>query len=62
MNGGNGKIVETTPAGQTASRTLMPNGAGDLFGLALVPGARGLYYVNDSGSGSAANSLQTLQR
>ena len=62
MNGGNGKIVETTPAGKTSSRTLMPNGAGDLFGLALVPGARGLYYVNDSGSGSAANSLQTLQR
>ena len=62
MNGGNGKIVETTPAGKTSSRTLMPNGAGDLFGLALVPGARGLYYVNDSGSGPAANSLQTLQR
>jgi hypothetical protein len=63
MNGGNGKIVETTPSGGTTSRTLMPNGAGDLFGLALIPGgARGLYYVNDSGSGSAANSLQTLQR
>jgi hypothetical protein len=62
MNGGDGKIVETTPSGKTASRTLMPNGAGDLFGLALVPGARGLYYVNDSGSGPAANSLQTLQR
>ena len=62
MNGGDGKIVETTPAGRTTSRTLMPNGAGDLFGLALVPGARGLYYVNDSGSGPAANSLQTLQR
>ncbi len=62
MNGGNGKIVETSPSGKTSSRTLMANGAGDLFGLALVPGARGLYYVNDSGSGSAANSLQTLQR
>ncbi|MGN6871077.1 MAG: hypothetical protein ACTHMY_22005 [Solirubrobacteraceae bacterium] len=62
MNGGDGKIVETTPSGKTTSRTLMPNGGGDLFGLALVPGARGIYYVNDSGSGSAANSLQTLQR
>jgi sugar lactone lactonase YvrE len=62
MNGGDGNIVETTPAGKTSSRTLMPNGGGDLFGLALVPGARGLYYVNDSGSGSASNSLQTLQR
>jgi hypothetical protein len=62
MNGGDGNIVETTPAGRTVSKTLVPNGAGDLFGLALVPGARGLYYVNDSGSGPAANSLQTLQR
>ncbi|MBV9414292.1 MAG: hypothetical protein JO363_04870 [Solirubrobacterales bacterium] len=62
MNGGDGQIVETTPSGKTVSKTLMPNGAGDLFGLALVPGARGLYYVNDSGSGPAANSLQTLQR
>jgi hypothetical protein len=40
----------------------MPDGAGDLFGLALIPGGRGLYYVNDSGSGSAANSLQSVQR
>ncbi|MBV8997981.1 MAG: hypothetical protein JO304_02910 [Solirubrobacterales bacterium] len=62
MNGGDGQIVETTPSGKTVSKTLMPNGAGDLFGLALVPGARGVYYVNDSGSGAAANSLQTLQR
>ncbi len=62
MNGGDGNIVETTPAGKTTRRTLVSNGGGDLFGLALVPGARGLYYVNDSGSGPAANSLQTLQR
>jgi hypothetical protein len=62
QNGANGKIVETTPAGKTASKTLMPDGGGDLFGLALIPGGRGLYYVNDAGSGSAANSLQSLQR
>lgn len=62
QNGGDGRIVETTPAGKTTSRTLVPNGGGDLFGLALIPGGRGLYYVNDSGSGSAANSLQSLQR
>jgi hypothetical protein len=62
MNGGNGRIVETTPAGNTTAKTLVHNGAGDLFGLALVPGARGLYFVNDAGSGPAANSLQTLQR
>ena len=35
QNGADGKIVETTPAGRTTSRTLMPNGGGDLFGLAL---------------------------
>jgi hypothetical protein len=34
-------------------------GAGGLFGLALVPGARRSYHVV---SGPAANSLQTLQR
>jgi hypothetical protein len=62
QNGANGKIVETTPAGKTTSKTLVPDGGGDLFGLALIPGGRGLYYVNDSGSGSAANSLQSLQR
>lgn len=62
MNGADGKIVETTPSGKTSSRTLVPNGAGDLFGLALIPGARGLYYVNDSGSGPAENSLQSLRR
>jgi hypothetical protein len=62
MNGGDGKIVETTPSGKTSSRTLVPNGGGDLFGLALIPGARGLYYVNDSGSGPTANSLQSLRR
>jgi hypothetical protein len=37
-------------------------GGGDLYGHALVPGARGLYHVNDAGTRPAANSLQTLQR
>jgi hypothetical protein len=61
QNGGDGNIVETTPSGQTAAfKTLVPNGAGDLFGLAVAPGGSGIYFVNDAGSGPAANSLQLL--
>ena len=60
VNGNNGKIVETTPAGrQVASRFLdrsgMPPGAGALFGLTLAPRGRGVYYVDD-----AANTLRLL--
>jgi hypothetical protein len=63
VNGGDGNIVETTPGGATAAtKTLIQNGAGDLFGLALAPHGHGVYFVNDSGSGPAANSLQILQR
>ncbi len=61
-NGGNGRIVQTRPGGGVAAfRTLVPNGGGDLFGLALTPNRRGIYFVNDSGSGPAANSLQALR-
>jgi hypothetical protein len=61
MNGGNGNVVETTPAGRTAAtKTLVRNGAGDLFGLATLPSGHGLYFVDDNGSGPAANSLQIL--
>src|SRR5262249_29823049 len=61
MNGGNGDVVETTPAGRTAaSKTLVHNGAGDLFGVATLPSGHGLYFVDDNGSGRAANSLQIL--
>jgi hypothetical protein len=60
-NGGNGKIVETTPGGRKpVAKTLVSNGAGDLFGLAIAPGGKGLYFVDDAGSGSAANSLRLL--
>jgi hypothetical protein len=60
-NGGDGKVVETSPSGtRLATKTLVVNGGGDLFGLAVAPHADGLYFVNDSGSGSAANSLQLL--
>lgn len=63
VNGGDGNIVETSPRGaRVAVETLVANGGGDLFGLALAPPARGVYFVNDSGSGPASNSLQLLQR
>jgi sugar lactone lactonase YvrE len=60
VNGGNGRIVETTPGGvQVASRFLdrsgSPPGAGALFGLTLAPHGRGVYYVDD-----AVNTLRLL--
>ncbi len=60
VNGGNGKIVETTPGGaKIASRFLdtsgSPKGAGALFGLAVRPGRGGVYYVDD-----AQNTLRLL--
>jgi hypothetical protein len=61
MNGNDGNIVETTPGGdQVATKGLVQDGAGDLFGLALA--RHGIYFVNDAGSGPAANSLQLLHR
>ena len=60
-NGADGKFVETSPAGtQVAAKNLIPNGGGDLFGLALAPTRRGIYFVDDAGSGKAANSLRLL--
>ena len=51
VNAGNGRVVETDPAGaQVASRVLdatgMPPGAGTLFGLAIAPHGH-LYFVDD---------------
>jgi hypothetical protein len=61
MNGGDGNVVETSPSGhQVATKQLVADGAGDLFGLAVAPKNDGIYFVNDSGSGPAANSLQFL--
>jgi hypothetical protein len=61
VNAGNGDIVEITPGGkQVASRNLVTNGAGDLFGLAVAPAAHGLYFVDDAGNGPEANSLERL--
>jgi len=53
VNGDNGLIVETAPWGQTLATATLddsgapPGGAGDLFGLALVPGGRGIWFVDD---------------
>jgi len=57
VNGGDGFLVETTPAGKQVATALLdgtgsPPGAGALFGLALTPNASGIYYVDD-----AANTL-----
>jgi hypothetical protein len=61
MNGGDGLVVETSPSGhQVATKTLVANGGGDLFGLAVAPSNAGIFFVNDAGTGSAANSLQFL--
>ncbi len=48
-NGGDGNMVETTPAGQQiAVRTAdEKTGAGSLFGLAISPSANGIYFVDD---------------
>jgi hypothetical protein len=62
-NGTNGNLVETTQSGrQVVKRTLdntkvpgSPNGSGTLFGLALAPGGRGVYFVDDG-----SNTLNLL--
>ncbi len=49
-NGGDGNMVEVTPRGQQISVTQADTtgiGAGTLFGLAVVPNHRGVYFVND---------------
>ncbi len=60
VNAGDGLIVETTPGGnQVATATLdssgNPPGAGALFGLAIAPNQRGIYFVDD-----ATNTLNLL--
>jgi hypothetical protein len=62
-NGGDGNLVETTPAGQQVAVKMLdtspappgPNGNGTLFGLALAPGGTGVYFVDD-----ATNTLNLL--
>jgi len=48
-NGGDGNMVETTPAGQqVAVQTAdTKTGAGTLFGLVIAPDDKGIYFVDD---------------
>jgi hypothetical protein len=60
VNGGDGKIVETTPGGHQVFHKFLdtsgsPAGAGALFGLAVRPDLGGVYYVDD-----AVNTLRLL--
>jgi len=60
VNANNGKIVETTPSGVQLATKLLdssghPAGSGALFGLAVAPRGRGVYYVDD-----AVNTLRLL--
>jgi len=59
-NGGDGRIVETTPFGgqietKFGDKSGNPPGAGALFGLAIAPNGTDLYYVDD-----ANNTLRLL--
>ncbi len=54
-NGNDGNLVETTPSGQQIAVKDTGAGGGSLFGLAIIPGGEGVYFVNDG-----ANTLQSL--
>jgi sugar lactone lactonase YvrE len=61
VNAADGLIVETTPSGsQVATATLdatgTPPGAGALFGVALTPNQKGIYFVDD-----ATNTLNLIE-
>jgi hypothetical protein len=51
VNGGDGQIVETTPAGSQINWFFLDTtsgGGGSLFGLAVQPGNHGVYFVDDN--------------
>ena len=53
VNSGDGNLVVTTPGGRQVAHFLLdssgsPPGAGALFGLAVVPGGKGIYFVDDA--------------
>jgi hypothetical protein len=61
VNGGNGEMVESTltggqPEWPTVDNSGSPAGAGALFGLAIQPGGKGVYFVDD-----ATNTLDILK-
>jgi hypothetical protein len=54
VNGGDGNLVETTPSGKQVAVKLLDatpppptGGAGALFGLAVAPHGKGVYFVDD---------------
>ena len=47
-NANDGNVVETTPVGAEFQPLNSEAGAGGLFGLAVAPTSKGLYFVNDS--------------
>ena len=60
VNGGDGNMVETTPRGAQVAVVTVDNnagGGGNLFGLAVKPGADAVYFVDDF---STQNNLQLL--
>lgn len=59
VNGNDGNAVEISPFGaQVDTMTIDPfDSGGDLFGLAIAPGDRGVLFVDDNG---AANTLDLL--
>jgi hypothetical protein len=51
VNGNDGNAIEVTPAGkQILTKTLVKNGAGALFGLAITPNNQSMVFVNDAGN------------
>ncbi len=65
VNSGDGNMVETTPGGMQAEVKTVdaqgsPAGAGNLFGLAVKPGAGAVYFVDDFGGPSASGQTNNL--
>ena len=49
-NGNDGNLVEVTPGGKQVATKMIDNtgaGGGTLFGLAVAPHGKGIYFVND---------------
>jgi len=65
VNSGDGNMVETTPGGKQAEVKTVDNqgdpaGAGNLFGLAVKPGADAVYFVDDFGGSSTNGQTNNL--
>jgi hypothetical protein len=64
VNSSDGNMVETTPGGSQTVKTVddqgSPAGAGNLFGLAVKPGADAVYFVDDFGGPSPNGQTNNL--